>query len=119
MPEDDKKANDYPVGEYFNIKKTWIGKLPVWKKILKCHCYEQLKNVTVFIVGHLCFVSNVTYTKIRFKFDVFYTQYTVSTMFVSAYDVGRISDPDPDWIRIQLGQWIRISIRNPNPDPGG
>jgi hypothetical protein len=29
MPEDDKKANDYPVGEYFFLyKKTWNGKLP-------------------------------------------------------------------------------------------
>jgi hypothetical protein len=26
---------------------------------------------------------------------------------------------DPDWIRIQSGQWIRIRIRNPDPDPGG
>jgi hypothetical protein len=25
--------------------------------------------------------------------------------------------PDPDWIRIQSGQWIRI--RNPDPDPEG
>jgi hypothetical protein len=24
---------------------------------------------------------------------------------------------DPDWIRIQSGQWIRILIRNPDPDP--
>jgi hypothetical protein len=24
---------------------------------------------------------------------------------------------DPDWIRIQSGQWIRI--RDPDPDPGG
>ncbi len=31
--------------------------------------------------------------------------------------VGRVADPDPDWIRIQLGRWIRIRIRNP--DPGG
>jgi hypothetical protein len=23
------------------------------------------------------------------------------------------------WIRIQSGQWIRIRIRNPHPDPGG
>jgi hypothetical protein len=29
------------------------------------------------------------------------------------------SDPDPDWIRIQSGQWIRIQIRNPDKDPGG
>ncbi len=30
-------------------------------------------------------------------------------------------DPDPYWIRIQSGQWIRIGIRiwNPDPDPGG
>ncbi len=26
---------------------------------------------------------------------------------------------DPDWIWIQSGQWIRILIRNPDPDPGG
>jgi hypothetical protein len=32
---------------------------------------------------------------------------------------GRVSDPDPYWIRIQSGQWIRIRIRNPDPDPGG
>jgi hypothetical protein len=31
----------------------------------------------------------------------------------------RVADPDPDWIRIQSGQWIRIRIRNPDPDPGG
>jgi hypothetical protein len=31
----------------------------------------------------------------------------------------RVSDPDPYWIRIQSGQWIRIRIRNPDPDPGG
>ncbi len=30
---------------------------------------------------------------------------------------ARVSDPDPDWIRIQSGQWIRI--RNRDPDPGG
>jgi hypothetical protein len=29
----------------------------------------------------------------------------------------RVVDPDPDWIRIQSGLWIRI--RNPDPDPGG
>jgi hypothetical protein len=29
--------------------------------------------------------------------------------------IGSVSDPD--WIRIQSGQWIRI--RNPDPDPGG
>ncbi len=30
---------------------------------------------------------------------------------------SRVADPDPNWIRIQSGQWIRI--RNPDPDPGG
>jgi hypothetical protein len=24
-----------------------------------------------------------------------------------------VSNPDPDWIRIQSGQWIRILIQNP------
>jgi hypothetical protein len=28
-------------------------------------------------------------------------------------------DPYPDWIRIQWCPWIRIRIRNPDPDPGG
>ncbi len=31
----------------------------------------------------------------------------------------RVVDPDPYWIRIQSGLWIRIRIRNPDPDPGG
>jgi hypothetical protein len=30
---------------------------------------------------------------------------------------GSVLDPNPDWIRIQSGQWIRI--RNPDPDPEG
>jgi hypothetical protein len=30
---------------------------------------------------------------------------------------GRVADPD--LIRIQSGQWIRIRIPNPDPDPGG
>ena len=28
---------------------------------------------------------------------------------------GSVSDPDSDWIRIQIGAWIRIRIRNPDP----
>jgi hypothetical protein len=34
---------------------------------------------------------------------------------------SRIADSgsDPNWIRIQSGQWIRIRIRNPDPDSGG
>ncbi len=32
-------------------------------------------------------------------------------------EITRIADPDPNWIRIQSGQWIRI--RNPDPHPGG
>jgi hypothetical protein len=31
----------------------------------------------------------------------------------------RVRVADPDWIRIQSGQWIRIRIRNPDPDRGG
>jgi hypothetical protein len=33
--------------------------------------------------------------------------------------VSSALDPCPDWIRIQWSLWIRIRIRNPNPDPGG
>jgi hypothetical protein len=28
-----------------------------------------------------------------------------------------VSDPDPDWIRIQSGQWIWIRIHESNNDP--
>jgi hypothetical protein len=37
------------------------------------------------------------------------------------YIPSRVVDPDPKWIRIQSGQWIRIRtrIRDPDPDPGG
>jgi hypothetical protein len=31
----------------------------------------------------------------------------------------RVVDPDPDWIRIQSGLWIRIRNPEPDPDPGG
>jgi hypothetical protein len=34
------------------------------------------------------------------------------------YVLGRVSDPDPDWIRIPSSQWIGIRIQNPDPDPG-
>jgi hypothetical protein len=36
-----------------------------------------------------------------------------------AVDLARVADPDPNWIRIQSGQWIRIRIQDPDPDPGG
>jgi hypothetical protein len=38
-------------------------------------------------------------------------------MFTFEELFSRVSVPDPDWIRIQSGQWIRI--RNQDPDPGG
>jgi hypothetical protein len=31
--------------------------------------------------------------------------------------IDSVSDPDPDWTRIQSVQWIRTRIWNP--DPGG
>jgi hypothetical protein len=37
----------------------------------------------------------------------------------SGSETHRVADPDPNWIRIQSGHWIRIRIRNPGPDPGG
>ncbi len=35
--------------------------------------------------------------------------------------IASVVDPDPDWILIQCGPWIRmrIRIRNPDPEPGG
>jgi hypothetical protein len=37
---------------------------------------------------------------------------------IRTQDLTRVVDPEPDWIRIQWGVWIRIRIRNPDPDPG-
>jgi hypothetical protein len=42
---------------------------------------------------------------------------TICTVPVPTRSVSE-HDPDMDWIRIQSGQWIRIRIWNPNPDPG-
>jgi hypothetical protein len=44
---------------------------------------------------------------------------TKQNFFLVFLLITRVSDPDPDWIRIQSGQWIRIRIRNPDSDPGG
>jgi hypothetical protein len=35
--------------------------------------------------------------------------YVQSVKHIRGYDIlySRVSDPDPDWIRIQSGQWIR------------
>jgi hypothetical protein len=30
---------------------------------------------------------------------------------------GRVADPDPDWIRTQSGQWIRIRIQEGKNEP--
>ncbi len=35
------------------------------------------------------------------------------------YTGTSVSHPDPDWIQIQSGPWIRIRICNTDPDPGG
>ncbi len=51
------------------------------------------------------------------------TRYGTSTarsptaIYCNSY--SRVTDPDPDWMQIQSGQWIRIRIRNPDSDPGG
>ncbi len=39
-------------------------------------------------------------------------------MYVSMDEI-RVADPypDPDWIQIQLGQWIRIRIQEGKNDP--
>ena len=42
-----------------------------------------------------------------------YYQYYQSTK--NKDTISRVADPDPNWIRIQSGQWIRIR----NPGPGG
>jgi hypothetical protein len=33
--------------------------------------------------------------------------------------LSRVADPEPNWIRIQSSQWIRILNPDPDPDPGG
>jgi hypothetical protein len=40
--------------------------------------------------------------------------------YFHGFGSGSVLDPDLYWIRIQSGQWIRIRIRNSDPDdPGG
>jgi hypothetical protein len=60
-------------------------------------------------------------TKIHHKCSDFCTTINQSTNQPTQWQAGRVSDPDPDWIRTQSGQWIRIRIQNPDPDadPGG
>jgi hypothetical protein len=58
-------------------------------------------------------------------YSTIYWQFLISAQFIVycnfCSDVDLDPDPylDPDWIRIQWGPWIRIQIRNPDPDPGG
>jgi hypothetical protein len=46
---------------------------------------------------------------------------TTDKEFQKHFNLKKLSEicriADPDWSRIQFGQWIRI--RNPDPDPGG
>ncbi len=44
-----------------------------------------------------------------------YSSLKYGKLFVSS----SVMDPDPDWILIQWGSWIRVQIRNPDPDPRG
>ncbi len=40
-------------------------------------------------------------------------------IYITMHRINQVVDPDPDWIRIQSGLWIRIRNRNPDPNPGG
>ncbi len=66
---------------------------------------KQATRVRSPVEDNLMFVS-ITYQyffpTITYRYIIYFT---------------RVVDPDPDWIRIQSGLWIRI--RNPDPDPGG
>ncbi len=42
-----------------------------------------------------------------------------STAAGTRYPVPMGPVPEPNWIRIQSGQWIRIRNPDPDPDPGG
>ncbi len=75
----------------------------IFKKDIKCH--KKLKYQTEM------------QKNISFIF-LFYCWY-FDSLFEDRFKKCRVADPDPNWIRIQSGQWIRISIRNPDPDLGG
>ncbi len=49
------------------------------------------------------------------------TTFLSSIKIIFSADPYRVADLDPNWIRIQPGQWIWIRMRNldPDPDPGG
>jgi hypothetical protein len=48
---------------------------------------------------------------------LFLLLFTEKVKKTADFDLNLSRFPDPDWIRIQSGQWIRIR-RNPDPDPG-
>jgi hypothetical protein len=77
----------------------------------------------LFVVWHLVTVewlAPLTITGLDWMLYVFCLQDSVKH-FPELARGFRVADPDPDpnWIRIQSGQWIRMRIRNPDPDPGG
>ncbi len=49
--------------------------------------------------------------------SVFAITFIFATLRSLRAELTRVSDSDPNWIQIQLGQWIRIQIRIRNPDP--
>jgi hypothetical protein len=67
--------------------------------------YAFISCVSGFIVFH---------TKILYS-GLYFVHILCDYQIVFNDVVSNVSDPDSDWIRIQLGQWIRIR----NPDPGG
>jgi hypothetical protein len=53
-----------------------------------------------------------------FQFSAWPTDFDVADVEGYVLFITRsVSDPDPDWIRIQSGLWIRI--HNPDPYAGG
>jgi hypothetical protein len=53
--------------------------------------------------------NGVGASKVPARGDIFFRTPVWCVLFFSY--VARVADPDPDWILIQLGQWIRIRIR--------
>ncbi len=71
-----------------------------------------------------CPMENLPPSKVRDLLHEVLRETAIGTISVlipdpTGYFHTSVSDPDPDCIRIQSGQWILIWIRNLDQDPGG
>ncbi len=111
-----KDLSSYGWGSSFKLIRIRlfmrIRILPLRLQSLTNYLFERYFFLT-FYFSNIINVKNLSRRYSFVDFNCFYFSYLNS--YVN--NIGRCRVSDPDRIRIQSGQWIRIRIRNP--DPGG